>query len=84
MDLTGRAARGACKRQDCVLIALAAPVIELKTADSQRIKSIDALRGLVMLIMLLDPMRERFFLHRQVSDPMAVESTEPALLFLLN
>ncbi|AQT62033.1 DUF1624 domain-containing protein [Cellvibrio sp. PSBB023] len=55
------------------------PVIELKTADSQRIKSIDALRGLVMLIMLLDHVRERFFLHRQVSDPMDVETTEPAL-----
>lgn len=58
---------------------MATPVIELKTADSQRIKSIDALRGLVMLIMLLDHVRERFFLHRQVSDPMDVESTEPAL-----
>jgi uncharacterized membrane protein len=58
---------------------MATPVIELKTADSQRIKSIDALRGLVMLIMLLDHVRERFFLHRQVSDPMDVEATEPAL-----
>lgn len=58
---------------------MATPVIELKTADSQRIKSIDALRGLVMLIMLLDHVRERFFLHRQVSDPMDVDATEPAL-----
>ncbi|OZY86646.1 hypothetical protein CBP51_06410 [Cellvibrio mixtus] len=58
---------------------MATPVIGLKTPDSQRIKSIDALRGLVMLLMLLDHVRERFFLHRQVSDPMDVESTEPAL-----
>lgn len=58
---------------------MATSFIELKTADSQRIKSIDALRGLVMLIMLLDHVRERFFLHRQVSDPMDVETTEPAL-----
>lgn len=58
---------------------MATPFIELKTADSRRIKSIDALRGLVMLIMLLDHVRERFFLHRQVSDPMDVEVTEPAL-----
>jgi uncharacterized membrane protein len=48
-------------------------------AVAQRIRSIDALRGLVMLVMLLDHVRERFFLHRQVSDPMDVEFTEPAL-----
>ena len=58
---------------------MSAPVIGLQAPDSQRIKSIDALRGLVMLIMLLDHVRERFFLHRQVSDPMDVEATEPAL-----
>lgn len=58
---------------------MSAPVIGLQAPDSQRIKSIDALRGLVMLLMLLDHVRERFFLHRQVSDPMDVEATEPAL-----
>jgi uncharacterized membrane protein len=31
--------------------------------------------------MLLDHMRETFFLHRQVADPMAVDTTEPALFF---
>ena len=46
---------------------------------SQRLLSIDALRGLVILFMLLDHVRETFFLHRQVSDPMAIDSTEPAL-----
>ncbi|PRA23095.1 DUF1624 domain-containing protein [Pseudomonas poae] len=45
----------------------------------QRLLSIDALRGLVILFMLLDHVRETFLLHRQVSDPMAVDSTEPAL-----
>ena len=34
-----------------------------------------------MLIMLADHVREYFFLHRQVSDPMNIETTEP-LLFL--
>ncbi|WP_073525201.1 DUF1624 domain-containing protein [Pseudomonas fluorescens] len=43
--------------------------------------SIDALRGLVILFMLLDHVRETFLLHRQVSDPMSIDSTEPALFF---
>lgn len=47
----------------------------------QRLASIDALRGLVMLFMLLDHVRETFFLHRQVADPMNVDATEPALFF---
>ncbi|MGH8467297.1 MAG: DUF1624 domain-containing protein, partial [Pseudomonas sp.] len=46
-----------------------------------RLQSIDALRGLVMLFMLLDHVRETFFLHRQVSDPMDALSVEPALFF---
>ncbi len=45
----------------------------------QRLLSIDALRGLVILFMLLDHVRETFLLHRQVSDPMSLDSTEPAL-----
>lgn len=45
----------------------------------QRLLSIDALRGLVILFMLLDHIRETFLLHRQVSDPMSIDSTEPAL-----
>ena len=45
----------------------------------QRLLSIDALRGLVILFMLLDHVRETFLLHRQVSDPMNIDSTETAL-----
>ncbi len=51
------------------------------SALSQRINSIDMMRGLVMLIMLLDHVRERFFLHYQVADPMDVGNTDPALFF---
>ena len=43
---------------------------------NQRLLSIDALRGLVILFMLLDHVRETFFLHRQVADPMNIEITD--------
>ncbi|MDZ3991355.1 DUF1624 domain-containing protein [Pseudomonas sp. Teo4] len=46
---------------------------------TQRLHSIDALRGLVIVFMLLDHVRETFFLHRQVSDPMSIDTTEPSL-----
>lgn len=46
-----------------------------------RIASIDALRGLVILLMLVDHAREFFFFHAQVSDPMSVTETSPALFF---
>jgi len=50
-------------------------------ATGGRILSIDALRGLVMLLMMVDHVREFFFIHAQVSDPMDVETTPPALFF---
>ena len=48
---------------------------------STRLQSIDALRGLIILWMLLDHVRETFYLHMQVVDPMQVDETEPALFF---
>ena len=51
------------------------------TLLTQRLQSIDALRGLVILFMLLDHVRETFFLYRQVSDPMTIDATEPSLFF---
>ncbi|EHK66793.1 DUF1624 domain-containing protein [Achromobacter arsenitoxydans] len=50
-------------------------------AGSSRLRSIDALRGLVIVIMLLDHVRETFFLHHQVGDPMDVAATPPDLFF---
>ncbi len=49
--------------------------------SSNRLLSIDALRGLVILFMLLDHVRETFYLHQQVGDPMDVTATDPALFF---
>ena len=51
------------------------------TSVSQRLMSIDTLRGLVIIFMLLDHVRETFFLHRQVADPMAIDTTDPTLFF---
>lgn len=48
---------------------------------SQRIASIDVARGLVMLLMTVDHVRETFFLQHQVSDPMDAATTDPALFF---
>ena len=44
-----------------------------------RLASIDQLRGTVMLLMLLDHVRETFFLQYQVSDPVDVATVSPAL-----
>ena len=51
------------------------------TTAKHRIASIDIMRGLVIVLMLIDHVRERFYLHMQVSDPMDVETTSPALFF---
>lgn len=46
-----------------------------------RLVAIDALRGLVMLFMLVDHVRETFFLHLQVTDPVDANTTDPGLFF---
>jgi uncharacterized membrane protein len=51
------------------------------TAHRSRITSIDALRGLVMVIMLMDHLRETLYLHLQVTDPMDVVATPPQVFF---
>jgi uncharacterized membrane protein len=53
----------------------------MTTPSSSRLEAIDALRGLVILIMLLDHVRETFYLHHQVSDPMQIAGLDPALFF---
>ncbi|HEX8602386.1 MAG TPA: heparan-alpha-glucosaminide N-acetyltransferase domain-containing protein [Pseudoduganella sp.] len=48
---------------------------------SNRIASIDIARGLVMLLMTVDHVRETFYLQHQVGDPMELATTSPALFF---
>ena len=45
-----------------------------------RIASIDRLRGLVILLMMLDHVRERFYMHVRTGDPID-ESIDPSLFF---
>ncbi len=52
-----------------------------ESANTGRIASIDALRGLVMVLMLLDHLRETWFLHVPVADPMDGRTAQPALYF---
>jgi len=54
---------------------------ELTSINKSRISAIDILRGLVVLLMLVDHVRERIYLHMQVSDPMTIETTSVDLFF---
>ena len=51
------------------------------TAARTRLLAIDALRGLVMIFMLVDHVRETWFLHLQVTDPVDAHTTDPGLFF---
>lgn len=51
-----------------------------QTGVRARLASIDALRGVILLAMLVDHVRETFFLHHEVADP--VEYTTPVGLYL--
>ena len=48
-------------------------------SPASRLTSIDQLRGTVIVLMLLDHVRETFYLHAQVADPMVMDQVEPAL-----
>ena len=50
-------------------------------AHGARVASIDVMRGLVMMVMMLDHVRERFFLRWPVPDPMDIATIEPAQFF---
>jgi uncharacterized membrane protein len=50
-------------------------------AIKSRIASIDIMRGLVIVLMLVDHVREKLYLHMQVGDPMDAGATSPELFF---
>ncbi|WP_216612300.1 DUF1624 domain-containing protein [Myxococcus xanthus] len=50
-------------------------------AKGRRIVGIDALRGLVMALMIVDHVRKYFYLHAQVSAPVVISATPPSLFF---
>lgn len=50
-------------------------------APGARVASIDVMRGLVMMVMMLDHVRERFFLRWPVPDPLDISAIEPAQFF---
>jgi uncharacterized membrane protein len=62
-------------------IELTASPAAAKPAARSRIEIIDMMRGLVMVVMLLDHVRETFYLHKQVGDPMDIAATEPEIFF---
>ncbi|OEJ98717.1 hypothetical protein A8C32_05835 [Flavivirga aquatica] len=51
------------------------------STKTSRISSIDILRGLVMIIMLVDHVRERFFSNIPITDPMNINVIEPKFFF---
>lgn len=53
----------------------------MENIKKKRIGSIDILRGLVILIMLVDHLREHFFSHHPVVDPMLIQETNASLFF---
>ncbi len=50
------------------------------SGSSSRIASIDILRGVVILLMMLDHVRERFYMHVRTGDPI-YDSIDPDLFF---
>ena len=57
------------------------PRSQTTTAVKTRLQNIDALRGFVMVLMLLDHVRETWFVYYPVADPVDARTVFPALFF---
>lgn len=68
---------GTLRQAEAIPVAGTLSAVKART----RMLAIDALRGFVMICMLVDHVRETFYLHRQISDPMDPMSTPPELFF---
>ena len=55
--------------------------MELQATAKSRVRSIDVLRGMVMIIMALDHVRDYFHNTAMVDDPLNLETTSPILYF---
>jgi uncharacterized membrane protein len=66
---------------DSVIPPRGAAAVGAAAVARTRLQSIDALRGIVMLFMLVDHVREVFYAHHAVTDPMSALTMEPALFF---
>lgn len=55
--------------------------VEARAATRTRLQNIDALRGVIMLFMAVDHVREVFYAHHPVTDPLSALTMEPALFF---
>lgn len=53
-----------------------------RTPVTRRLIAVDALRGVVMLLMLLDHVRETFYQHMPLSDPMTPATTSVGLFII--
>ena len=53
----------------------------MTTITKTRIQSIDILRGIAMVVMALDHVRDYFHIYAWTDDPLNLETTTPALYF---
>ena len=51
------------------------------TTNQKRIESIDIIRGIAMVIMALDHVRDYFHIGANVDDPLNLATTTPVLFF---